>query len=123
MKFRCIIPQRYYKTLLILLSLLLCGFSYEESTKLPAMSEKDECVELEQGTVLTYHFKTSLSVKFDLHSHISESESLSLDSSYGTTGRGPKKVVIKRAGVYCLNWKNRYKRDIKLDYKIQFKEL
>lgn len=114
--------NRVYKLSLILLTFTLFGFSYNESTILVAKSEKDECVELEKGASLTYQFDTSLSVKFDLHSHISDDEVLSLDSSYGTTGRGPKTVTINRTGVYCLNWKNRYKSDINLNYKIQFQE-
>lgn len=119
---RLIILQRYLQTLLLPSLLLLYGFSFQESTTLAAISEKDECIELEADTILTYQFKTSLSVKFDLHSHISDTEILSLDSSYGTTGRGPKTILIKRPGVYCLNWKNRYKKDITLDYQIQFED-
>lgn len=110
------------RLIIIFAAAMLYAFSYEEKTTLAAKTEKDECIELTEGTLLRYHFNTSLSVKFDLHSHVSETETLSLDNSYGTTQRGPKSVTIPRTGVYCFNWRNPYREDIALSYRIEFEE-
>lgn len=110
-----------WKILIILPLYITCtGFSYEEKTRIPPHQEKDECIELRSGATLTYQFKTSLSAKFDIHRHVNESEVIVLDKSIGTTNRGPKTVKIDKGGIYCLNWKNRYRDDLILNYRIQF---
>lgn len=107
-----------------LLTLPLCiactGFAYEEDTTIPAHQEKDECVELNKGATLTYQFRSSISAKFDIHRHVTETETIVLDKANGTTKRGPRTVTIDEDGVYCLNWKNRYREDMQLNFKIEF---
>lgn len=102
--------------------MVLAGFSFDGKIVLPAKTEMDECLELVEGTELVYEFKASLSVRFDLHTHVSDTDVLSLDSSYGTKKRGPTAVNIPRTGVYCFNWNNRYRDDVDLAYRFQIKE-
>lgn len=115
--------QNHWIKLLALLTLYISctGFSYEEETTIPARQEKDECVELKSGATLSYQFTSTISVKFDIHRHVTEDKTIVLDKAAGTKKRGPKTVKIKEDGIYCLNWKNRYREDLKLNYQIQFK--
>ena len=111
--------KNHWQKILFLPACIACAaFSYEESTVIPVRQERDECVELKAGASLVFSFTSSISARFDIHRHIGD-DVVVLDKVIGSMKRGPKTITIPETGLYCLNWKNRYREDMDLNFSIE----
>lgn len=74
----------------------------------------EDCIELLPGDVMTYSFKTSGPVDFNIHFHREETCAYPVSEKNVSNGEG--KFYPERKQFYCLMWTNTQKETVRLSY-------